>query len=360
MKTKILTLFITIAYAETLLAWDYESIKINNLYYNLDATAKIAELTYNYSMDYSGNIVVPSSISYKGVTYTVTRIGDNACHYQAITSITIPNSVTSIGEQAFVSCMYLTSVIIPESVTNIGDRAFYECYDLQSINLPMNITVIGEGLFYQCEKLESVNIPENVTKIGKGAFYYCTSLQSISIPDKVKQIENIAFAGCSSLKSLLISNGLLEIGQEAFEYCSSLTSVILPNSITTIKTWAFRGCSSLQTLEIGNSVKYIKSGAFSSCSELISLTCKANNPPLCETDCFLGINVSIPLYVPSSSINAYQMAPEWKEFYNIQAMAGDALDNIRLTNLAQKVLHNGQLIIDRNGKTYNALGGIMN
>ena len=149
-----------------------------------------------------------------------------------LTSVTIPNSVTSIGNKAFYGCTSLTSVTIPNSVTSIGVWAFDGCTSLTSVTIPNSVTSIESGAFRNCTSLTSVTIPNSVTSIESGAFQNCTSLSSVTIPNSVTSIGNYAFSGCTSLTSVTIPNSVTSIGQDAFYVCTSLTSVTFQGTIT--------------------------------------------------------------------------------------------------------------------------------
>ncbi|MBD5313942.1 MAG: leucine-rich repeat protein [Bacteroides sp.] len=190
----------------------------------------------------------------------------------AKTEIEIPNSVTGIEYYAFYGCSSLVSVTIPNSVTYIRASAFYGCSSLVSVTIPNSVGYIPESAFYGCSSLTSVTIPNSVTSIGKSVFRYCSSLTSVTIPNSVTSIPESAFYGCSSLTSVTIPNSVTSIGWEAFYGCSSLTSVTIPNSVTSIGWQAFSGCSSLTSVTIPNSVTSINTGAFSGCSSLTSVT----------------------------------------------------------------------------------------
>ena len=189
-----------------------------------------------------------------------------------LASITIPNSVTSIGGGAFSGCSSLTSVTIPNSVTSIGTYAFQGCSSLSSVTIPNNVTSIEAGAFSGCSSLTSITIPNSVTSIGSSAFDGCSSLTSVTIPNSVKSIGDWAFSGCSSLTSITIPNSVTSIGSSAFDGCSSLTSVAIPSSVTSIEKRTFRGCSSLTSVTIPNSITSIGESAFEGCSSLTSVT----------------------------------------------------------------------------------------
>ncbi len=185
--------------------------------------------------------------------------------------ITIPNSVTSIGYDAFDGCNGLTSVTIPNSVTSIGWMAFSGCIALTSIEIPNSVTTIEGYTFYGCTGLTSVTIPNSVTSIGYSAFYGCTGLMGITIPNSVTSIGDYAFYDCSGLTSVTIPNNVTSIGGNAFSNCSGLTSVTIPNSVTTIEGYTFSGCTGLTSVTIPSSVTTIGNSAFYNCSKLTSV-----------------------------------------------------------------------------------------
>ena len=165
------SLILSVVFSTSALAYD---VKIDGIYYNLISKGKTAEVTKNWDDNYSGEVVIPSSITVEGQEYRVTSIGNTAFYScSSLTSVTIPNSVTYIGDQAFESCSGLTSLAIPNSVTSIGESAFQGCSGLTSFTIPNSVTSIGEDAFYLCSSLTSVTIPNSVTSIGDWAFYYC-------------------------------------------------------------------------------------------------------------------------------------------------------------------------------------------
>ena len=167
-----------------------------------------------------------------------------------LTSVEIPDSVTSIGERAFYGCIRLTSIVIPDSVTSIGDRAFHLCGRLISVVIGESVKSIGEMAFESCSKLTSIVIPDSVTTIGERAFRGCYGLTSVVIGKRVTSIGYAAFRGCSKLTSVVIPDSVTSIGEYAFENCSGLTSVVIGKRVTEIGNYAFIGCHRL--IEVWN------------------------------------------------------------------------------------------------------------
>ena len=146
----------------------------------------------------------------------------------------IPDSVVSIGTQAFSVCDSLTEITIPASVTSIGEAAFYSCSNLGEIIFMGNVESIGNGAFESCGSLNGVTLPEGLTEIGARVFAYCLNLTIVWLSDSIESISGSAFIGCSSLAEIRISAGVTEIESGAFYYCNNLRSVFIPSSVKTI------------------------------------------------------------------------------------------------------------------------------
>jgi len=172
--------------------------------------------------------------------------------YSCEGDVIIPNSVTSIGIEAFSNCKSLTSITIPDSVTSIGDYAFSGCENLTSVIIPDSITSIGYSVFSRCIDLTSITIPDSITSIGLYAFYDCENLASIILPDSVTSIRAMAFSGCQNLASITIPASVTVIDAMAFSGCQNLASITIPASVTSIEYKAFYNCSSLKSITIEN------------------------------------------------------------------------------------------------------------
>ena len=369
---------------------------LNGVLFNKEKTELII-----YPKEKEGSYTIPNSVTSIGddafkdcdgltsvtIGNGVTSIGNNAFSYcDGLTSVTIGNSVTSIGYYAFFNCSALTSInvdsdnpsytslngvlfnkekteliicpigkegsyTIPNSVTSIGDDAFRECDGLTSITIPNSVTSIGDDAICSCDALTSVTIGNGVTSIGDDAFWNCDALTSINvdsdnpsytslngvlfnkgkteliicprgkegpytIPNSVTSIGEDAFKGCDALTSVTIPNSVTSIGDYAFMDCYGLTSVTIPNSVTSIGNYAFYYCYGLTSVTIPNSVTSIGNYAFYSCVALTEIYSLSSDPAVCGAGPFWWVDETIPVYIPYGSMSAYKSASEWKEFTN--------------------------------------------
>ncbi len=214
--------------------------KTLNQYYVQNA-GNVVEVTYPYfHKDYwdgyhgytepANNVVIPSQVTYKGISYTVVAIGIQAFKdCEGLKSVVIPNTVNIICGWAFGHCSFLESITLPNSLKEIGMGSFEECYALKSINIPNTVRKIGDYAFTEAG-LTTIVFPNSLAIIPQGACQHCKKLQTVTLPTNLKEISYKAFTGCEELTTVTIPNTVTKIGKDAFHWCTSL-QVIVPNTV---------------------------------------------------------------------------------------------------------------------------------
>ena len=281
---------------------------------------------------------------------SVTSIGDEAFNKcSSLTSITIPNSVKSIGDDAFSSCSSLTSIIVDSRNSTYDSRENCNAIIKTATNtliagcknttIPNSVTSIGDDAFSYCSSLTSITIPNSVTSIGEGAFVGCSSLTSITIGNSVKSIGDDAFSSCSSLTSIVIPDSVTSIGDNAFMGCSSLTSITIGNSVKSIASWAFCGCSSL-TKVICKAILVPSTGdVFAN----VPISSAVLYVPDESVDIYKymypwdGFGTILPISQLQTDVEDVQISSDKDAF-------------------VKKVIRNGQVVILHNDKSYNIMG----
>lgn len=263
---------------------------VDGIYYKITSSTNLTvEVTYQgssystYADEYSGEVVIPTTVTYGGSTYSVTSIGDYAFHScKKLTSVVISEGVTSVGDFAFNSCSGLFHITLPKSLQSVGDYAFGSCNNLVEVSISnieawcavvfdsyySNPLELAGNLYLNGTLVNKLVIPEGVTSIGKRAFSGCTSLTSVSIPTGVTSIGDAAFYGCTKLASVSIPTSVTNINNSTFYGCAKLTSVTIPEGVTSIGSYAFYRCSELSSISIPASLTNIESEAFSYCDKL--------------------------------------------------------------------------------------------
>lgn len=310
--------------------------------------------------EYSGVTAIPAHVEYEGEQYTVVEVGylsfsevkgitsitipetvttiaGAAFWESSLSEITIPSSVTTIGESAFENTN-LTEIVIPESVLSLGDDVLSLCASLESVTLNNNPTAIPARMVSGCTSLAGMTIPATVTKIGEFAFSECAALEDISLPSGVTEIGRFAFAYTPELKLLPLPETVTSVGHGVF-YQSGIEEASLPEAITVIPDGMYQCCASLREFEISNTVTEIEQEAFYWCFALDKITFGENVATI-GNKAFMGdkaltsvtsLNTEPPvgaafdsevyenaiLYVPNAALEAYKAADGWKEFNNI-------------------------------------------
>ncbi len=234
---------------------------IDGFKYLLDSDTKTATLVETEL--YGGDIVIPESVKAKdGNVYKITIIGDKCFFWKSFTSITIPSSVTSLGDDCFNGCTSLKSITIPSSVTTLGKKCLASCFELTSITIPSSVTKLGDACFSGCYNLTSITIPSSVTKLGDLCFSGCKSLTSITIPSSVTKLGDLCFETCAKLTSITIPSSVTYLGVGCFKTCAGLTSITIPSSVTYLGSDCFSECRSLESIYfIGRKPAWIRSNA---------------------------------------------------------------------------------------------------
>ena len=288
--------------------------------------------------------IIPEVVLHDGKYYKVVEIaggeytGGSAFHACAnLTSITIPNTITTIGKYAFSGCSKLTSINIPASVTSISSSLGYLCKELAEISVDANNTIYDSR--NDCDAIiessshklilgcKNTIIPETVTVINSSAFDGCTGLTSIAIPENVNSIGAWAFSGCRNLESISLPSSIAKIKQGTFNYCLKLKEVNISEGLTAIESIAFKGAQSLEKITLPITVNTIASSAFENCTALTTVVCFATNVLSLGSNVFANCSNLTAIYVPAESVTQYKEAENWINYAEIiQAMPTEIVD----------------------------------
>ena len=280
---------------------------------------EMPESSFYDPSNFSGNNTLKSVLLPNSIT-SIGKYAFDDC--RTLISIPIPNLVKLIGDGAFWGCEILSNVVLPNTVTSIGYRTFAGCAKIQSLTIPTSVITIKEGAFMSTG-ITNITIPNSVTTIGQDAFSNCGNLTSANLLCLITVLDNSIFRNCTSLKNVTIPNTVTSFGNYCFDRCPNLTSFVIPNSVVSIGYNVFYSCSGLKSITIGKSVTSIGQGAFSGCSGLTSIYAYPTTPVILSSSSPIFDNVNkstCRLYVPSASLSAYQVAIQWRDFYDIVKM----------------------------------------
>lgn len=257
----------------------------------------------------------------------------------ALQAVTFNDGLDGIGSSAF-SGSGLTTVTLPNSLTYLGDYAFSGCKDLASISIGTGITEIPYNCFTGCNALTSVDLPEHVTSIGGGAYSYCNGLVSITLPDHIQTVGASAFASCSNLEEVVIPDNVTTLGTGAFQYDGKLKYVQIGKGITTLEKDLFNSCESLSSVELSEGLTAVKAFVFENCSSLKTVTFPSTLTTLSEStsfgwspeslyflgtqpatgerstdEPFYGLYDKTKVYVPESAFDDYKHSTVFEKFF---------------------------------------------
>ena len=236
--------------------------------------------------------------------------------------------------------------------TSLSDKAFQECYNLQTLVLPAQLTAIPYKAVADCQLLQTITIPATVTEIDNSAFENCRSIRSIVFETET------APAGAGQYAPAANGSALWRIGNWAFYNCHELQHLDIPEGVTEIGDGAFYGCVYLEDMVLPASVQTIGDNTFALCAKVQKITVNALTPPTIQAKTFYDVNRRIPVYVPEEAVADYKADDLWKEFNIIGYDAPSSIGNtqVQADGAAQKIIRDGQVLIQRNGKTYTLTG----
>lgn len=258
---------------------------------------------------FTGGCVIPASVPFNGTEYSVVSIGEGAfdggeCIINFTGTLTIPNTVRSIGYAAFVHCSFIGPLVIPNSVETIERQAFWGCQRFTSLTLSESLTEINSETFCMGYGFRGdLTIPESVEYIDNDAFYQCGFDGTLTLSPKMIYIETGLFTECNYFTGLVIPEGITGIGGDAFDFLSFPTELTLPSTLQDIEDYAF--CHMIH---------------------LEQMTIKSYNPPYMDENTFMQTNRDIPIYIPLGTIDDYRNAEYWSEFTNFIEVEFEGVD----------------------------------
>ena len=287
-----------------------------------------------------------------------------------LSSIVIPEGITTISEGTFWQCTSLTCVSVPASVISCGNafsrsiaevhisdlsawcninfkypscnplyyahHLYFDNTEITWLTIPEDVTTIANYAFTRCEGLTGITLHEGITSIGKQAFSYCSSLTNLTIPPGLTAIEEFTFSSCSNLTNVSLSPGLLSIGNNAFSNCINLRSINIPEGVQTLGFAAFRYCDSLESVSIPSTITSIEENVFFFCNSLSNVTSNIQEPFEIESVFDAHAITMGTLFVPEGTSSKYRDTPEWNQFRTIMEFSPSAIETTTIANSKKK------------------------
>lgn len=274
-------------------------VTVDGMYYDLNAEAHTATLTYKYDYSsqnaeaYKGDITVPDTITVDGERY----------------------AVTAVKAYAFYNCTELLSATLPPTVTAIGRSAFNNCKSLKACHISGNVRVLPYSAFNNCAALTDVTLPDSLVEIGMSAFIGCQSLETIHLPAGIRKIGDTAFCQ-SGITHINLPDSLREIGLKCFNECNGITEITLPDSLNEVSTQAFLDCKNLQRVVGGYGTRSLSTQCFYGCPILADVYLPSPKRSTCSTNAFSSTNI-LRLHAPNDMIEAYADRLPWRNVKEI-------------------------------------------
>lgn len=346
-KPAILALFLIFTAIASAADYDFES---DGIYYKVMSLDKMTVGVTKGDKNYTGKVVIPSTVSYNDRTFTVTQILDYSFQNTTVSEVILPETIAFIGKSAFRSTSKLTgiklpvgeplsiatyafgnsaleSIVIPDNVTELGSSVFRSCGSLTSVKIGEGIMEIPGYAFSDNDKLENIKLGANITSIGNNAFSDCSYLTEISLPEGVKSIGSYAFSRCSRLADIKLPAGIEKIENHTFLGCERLTEITIPDNVRTIQSYAFYLCTRLKRLTFGANTEDIAVSCIEGCAALTEIGIRNPEPPTCGA--FTNKQyMDIALKVPEGAIADYKKAEPWKNFWSIEAIGSSGVDAV--------------------------------
>ena len=364
---KLLLLSVMIMVNMSVKAYDFE---VNGFYYNITSLQDLTVELTNGDVLYTGDVVVPESVTYFNRTFAVTRLGDYVFQdCSDITSIEIPNSITTTGAYTFSGCYKITTLRIPSSITEIGNSSassnygrycFSGCTNLENLIFeggnsseiilhPNSWTSGSSRTFVDC-RLKTLYIGRNIECLHRGYADYCnpfynqTSLKEIRFGQDVNIIISRMFQGCSSLEYVDIPGNITSIEANAFLDCTMLSDIQFNEGLNTIGPDAFKNCKSLKKIILPSSIADIGNEAFLNCTRITQVFSKSSTPCNLAESAFAGATyLNATLYVPVGAKTLYEAATGWKDFTSIVEI--DDFENVVNSYNANITVSNGGRLV---------------